>query len=633
MSQTDADYHGDAIDSGPPLHGSGLGSPPMIPARGLRVACDPGRFAAMVRLFIWDEAFPRPRRIPVARRERRPVPSESMHPLPSRRARRAAARVASALAAGLLAQHASPALAQYNLWEQEIGYAALDAEPGALATGAGVPVTLVETTDSSGHYRPDTTGVEFGGKTFHFRSADTGGTSSHANNVARLFFGGRVAGVFNQRSLAPGVTSIDVYRATHWLDTGYLRTASQDPPPPSPNLSRVASHAYLPGTVNNQLRRLDFLVDTDDYIQVVASTGGSGAVTGIGASFNGIAVGQANGLNAQDGTAGPLNGYPTGRHKPDLVATHGTSDSIGIIAGAAAMLIDLGSDPALSNGSHASPRAPGRTLQHAQTSEVVKAALMAGAARSVTNAPWSNAPITDYRAAPAHQAANGLDTRFGAGRLNIQNSYHVIAGGEHDSAQDSAAGPTAGHVPATGFDYDPAFGGANNTNSAATYRFATAPGGGTLTATLAWNARVTYDASSFDLTADVTLNAIALELFEVDAGGALTPVASSASPIDNTQSLWLGLTGGRDYALRVSPIGGASFTQDYALAWRVDGWAAASVPEPASAAALGAGVLLATRRRARALTSSAHGVRGSAPAAPAASPFAPAAASPAPSHP
>jgi hypothetical protein len=488
-------------------------------------------------------------------------------------------------------------------WQHEIGYGLLIDEYGAaLKTGAGVPVTLVEAGYAPKIYMPDGVTLEprFAGKTFSFRSG-TPVFSDHATNVAAYFFSNHSPGTFTQRSLARGVTSIDLY-STGWLDSHYLRNdAGLSPPPVSPNHSRVASHAYhLSSTTGlvNYMRRIDYLTHTDDYLHFVASTGGSGSVQSLAASYNAVAVGHPSGLNAEGGTVG-LYAYPEGRHKPDIVVTHTTSDSIGIISGAAAMLIELGADPALSNGAYTSPRT-GQTIRHAQTSETIKAALMAGAMRHTTYVPWTGHAITTYRDTEAHRTDNGLDTRYGAGRLNVQHSYKIIAAGEQDSAQDAATSPTAGHIGAYGFDYDPAFGGAAGSNAVASYRFATAPDGGNLTATLAWNAGITYTVGgSFDLTANTLFHAIELLLYDVtDAAPVL--VASSSSAIDNTQSLWQDLPGERQYLMQVQPLAGQeAFVWDYALAWRIDGWAAAAIPEPASAALLWiglAGMLYRPRR-------------------------------------
>ena len=99
-----------------------------------------------------------------------------------------------------------------------------------------------------------------------------------------------------------------------------------------------------------------------------------------------------------------------------------------MVSASAALLVETGhTQTGLSNGSYTSPRT-GLTIYHAETSEVVKAALMAGADRRTANG--RGAEITDYTV----DTSNGLDSRFGAGQVNIYNSYHILTGGEHNSA-------------------------------------------------------------------------------------------------------------------------------------------------------------------------------------------------------
>ena len=113
---------------------------------------------------------------------------------------------------------------------------------------------------------------------------------------------------------------------------------------------------------------------------------------------------------------------------------------------------------------------------------------MAGALRS-TNGNVAAPDITDYRVAAGNQASNGLDRRFGAGQLNIANSYHIIAAGEKNSLQDSSAG--GGQAGLRGFDYDPRFGGAAGTNNdVATYYFPVQATDAQFTFALVWNLKL-----------------------------------------------------------------------------------------------------------------------------------------------
>jgi hypothetical protein len=196
---------------------------------------------------------------------------------------------------------------------------------------------------------------------------------------------------------------------------------------------------------------------------------------------------------------------------------------------------------------------------------VIKAALMAGADRRTANG--RGAEITDYKV----DTSNGLDSRFGAGQVNIYNSYHVLTGGEHNSAQDGNA--TA--IGRYGFDYDPAFGGLSGSNTTGSYSFTAdfASLAREIFASLVWNIDIGPSGGPrADPVGTATLYNLDLELYDVTSGGTL--VAYSASTLDNTENIWFNLLYGHSYRLDVVRGSGQSdFLWDYGLAWRV-------VPEP-----------------------------------------------------
>jgi hypothetical protein len=166
-------------------------------------------------------------------------------------------------------------------------------------------------------------------------------------------------------------------------------------------------------------------------------------------SMNSIAVGLTNG-NHPIGTL-PVGGiYTAGRSKPDLVVpSYATSFGTPMVSAATAVLIQAGhTNPSFSKGSYTLARVPTQRIYHAETSEVIKAALLAGASRTVFNSDGST--LLDYRRDASVQTANGLDVRFGAGQLNVYNSYRILAGGEYNALEDG--GPQL--VGASGFDYE-----------------------------------------------------------------------------------------------------------------------------------------------------------------------------------
>ncbi|MCL4792320.1 MAG: hypothetical protein KJ040_09755, partial [Gammaproteobacteria bacterium] len=202
----------------------------------------------------------------------------------------------------------------------------------------------------------------------------------------------------------------------------------------------------------------------------------------------------------------------------------------------------------------------GLLVRNAERSEVIKAALMAGADRVTHDSTSIN--LLNYRAGSAERTSNGLDRRYGAGQLNVRNSYWILAGGEQGSAED---GNTASNVGSRGFDYDPYFGGASGSNSTATYPLPVETTPRLLTAALVWNLDINGGtANNFNPAA--TLHDLNIEV--IDMGAAGTPVvAASLSAIENTENIWMVVPAGARYALRVTRAG--SFRWDYGLAWQL----------------------------------------------------------------
>ncbi len=490
-------------------------------------------------------------------------------------------RTSLSVIAAITAMSAGNAYGQYANWLMDIGYGKLTSEyGGSLATGSNVPVTIVE----SGGY-PDVNDDRFTpGKTLTPRTGTLGSTS-HATIVGALFFGDSSG--FSQRSVAPGIANIDMYN-TSW-SSAYFLTPGTIGPHTSPNGSRVATHAYGEGTTLSNLSRIDWVVQADDYAQVV----GSNLVSGHGNGFNSIAVAPVAGVSgsALNGSVEVSAGTPyvAGRYRPDVTGPRGTtSDAIGATGGIVALLVSRGKT---TTSHHSYTARPGYTVTSGDTSEVIKAALMAGASR-FTSGNLDTVNISNYRSA-GNQTNNGLDKRFGAGLVNVYTSYKIIDAGEQDSNEDGALGQNGG-ISQYGFDYDPAFGGADSSNATATYGFK-ATANGKFAASLVWNLKVAGPQGEYNnFSSAATLYDLDLKLIDVTAGNAI--VQSSASTIDNTENLWVDLIADHIYQMQVTTKS-VSFTWDYGLAWQ-SSVALAPIPEPASMIALGgfAGLLLRRRR-------------------------------------
>jgi autotransporter-associated beta strand protein len=459
----------------------------------------------------------------------------------------------------------STASAQAGI-KEDVGLPTLQAQVGYVSRGAGVRVAMTEALVNGG-YTPMTELPEFTGKHFEFRSGQPG-NSAHATWVAQNFFG-------LNSSIAPGISVIELYEANDYMAAGQLNVGSRTlNPEPSPQNSRVGNHSWISvgstteGTLD-LLERQDWLIEQDDYVQVVGMNNGDINTNPVFSnSFNVISVGRTDGQHAINSVH--LGGiYTHYRTRPDIVAPMNyTSFSTPVVAAASALLIDTAHTATyLSDGSYPASRFSSETIYHGETSEVVKAILMAGASRLAFNSTDSSA-LVDYRAAASRQSTNGLDKRYGAGQLDVENSMSILMSGEQNSREDGRAFD----VLSAGFDYDPQFGGANGANSSGIYDFTAGWTGQTLTASLVWNVKVDINrVKQGNYVNAATLHDLNLSLYDITTG-APALVAASSSNNQNTENLWASLVGGRRYRMEVSRgINQAPFASDYGLAWSTVG--------------------------------------------------------------
>lgn len=456
-------------------------------------------------------------------------------------------------------------------YKEDMGFTELQAElGGSMPNGSGIHATQVEARTSynpDGPFMPNTADPQFSGKTLTKKTSDgVSGSSDHATSVGRLFYG-------NASSLSPGITHIDCYEVIHFLSSGFLHHgysyqpgysfSSSDKSSPS----RVANHSWVGGTdpisdSSDILRRLDFLIETDEFIQVVAPDNASSGKPLLISAFNSISVGRSDGSH-QRGSVAVDAVYAAGRVKPDVVVPYTpTSYSAPLGASAAALLVQTGKAAALSTDpvQQYTTNRDGTQIRNAERPEVVKAALMAGALRCPVTSG-----VTDYRVAPENQSANGLDKRFGAGQVNVYHSYRIIAAGEQNSAEDYPAGQ--GNIGVYGFDFDPFFGGNDASNTTASYSFTADQSHRMLYASLVWNIAI-HGGTWNDFNNAASLYNLDLFLHDVTDSQNPRLLASSTGSGDNTENLWVPLAPGRKYRLQVTRQG--AFKWDYALAWRME---------------------------------------------------------------
>ena len=298
---------------------------------------------------------------------------------------------------------------------------------------------------------------------------------------------------------------------------------------------------------------LDHIVNTEGRtITVAAGNDGpdGGSVMGRPpGAFNVITVGATGEIG---GT--PLIDYgrvvgfssrgPTddGRAKPDIVAPgsmlrlptlgsgwidgSGTSFATPLVAGGAALLMQMGGD-----------------LGYSTDPKVVKSILLNSADKL---AGWTNT------------STRPLDFAQGAGQMNLREAYLQYLPGEH----------APGAVPGVGWDTEQVTESAENV-----YLLdLNVPAGEFITATLVWDRIVTTDTEDVETAVYGFDHLDNLDLFLYRANDLTTPLATSASTIDNVEHLYfLAPTTGR-YAIGVRMSDAASGDlETYALAWGVVG--------------------------------------------------------------
>jgi hypothetical protein len=406
-----------------------------------------------------------------------------------------------------------------------IGVTALWAQDPTL-TGQGVIVTQVESGIDPLQFEVNPGSPGQPDKLFIYRSTvglsgtfpnRVGSESTHADQVAENFYG-------ENTGVAPGLRLVVNYETQFFYPV--VIVAEQ------PTTARVFNQSFELG-YHDTAQDLAYDNYIARYHTVVASgIGNGGAVLTPSDCYNGLGVGAYGGASSTGPTA-------DGRCKPDITAPAGvTSFSTPLVSGAAAILIQAG-------------REQGVSAAAAVDSRTVKALLLTGA---VKPPGWT------------HTTTAPLDPNYGAGVLNVFNSYMELAGGQHEPAATGLS-RAAGHPPLTsgttinvarGWDYrgiasDAAAEGVSH------YRIMMS-GTGALITTLAWNKGYRERAIN------------QLGLYVYDGSGDL--LGSSESTVDNVQHVYLtGLAAGT-YEIEVVKTAGAvgkagvvTGREVYALVW------------------------------------------------------------------
>ncbi len=351
-----------------------------------------------------------------------------------------------------------------------------------------------------------------------------GGESFHANSVAEAFYG-------TASGVAPGVAHVDNYDASLFYNARVL---------PQVTISgKIANQSFLfngPSTTYDTT--YDNYAASSFGTLFVNGAGNSGRVTNAPATcFNGIAVGAYGGSSA----VGPTT---DGRSKPDITAPASlTSFSTPMVSGAAAILLQA------ANRNDGGPA----TASRVGDLRTLKALLLNGAEKP---GDWT------------HVAPAPLDTRYGAGVLNVWNSYRQLRGGKQAFNFSTSNGIGGAHPPPNitntlptrhGWDQNTIANSANQesvnhylfdlrNNPNRTY---------TLTATLVWLRQQNQPGIND------------LDLFLYD-NATSNLIASSQSLVDNVEHLFVKNLPPARYDLQVLKNGGAkrvTSSETYALAF------------------------------------------------------------------
>lgn len=358
--------------------------------------------------------------------------------------------------------------------------------------------------------------------------------SGHADEVGGGFYG--LPG-----GVSTNVSHIDNVEADNFYDMRVPMLLNPDP------AARIVNESFVDPTPTNQ-------VPADKYYDNYAAQFNVLFITGVGdgvalgdttyplppsTCYNGIGVSAYYNTNATG--IGPT--ADNGRAKPDITAPLSpTSYSTPLVSGAAAILMQAG------------VRGDGGTDTNSATdSRTVKALLLNGAIKPTT---WSN------------PSPSPLDPLFGAGILDVLESYGQLTGGKHGFIATGTVTNNGPHPPT---------GAAGNVSSLVGWDFNTISSSSTMDAINHYCFSVANSAGDSPFSATMTLvwnrqlnqtniNNLDLFLYDMNKGSL---VASSTSRVDNVEHIFLPQLPAGRYDLEVLKHGGSITTTSeiYALAF------------------------------------------------------------------
>lgn len=429
--------------------------------------------------------------------------------------------------------------------ESPVGRGLLERRLGSHAPrGEGVVVLLCEAPDNGGWMPERAAGALRGVRIESIGGAS--GPSGHATMAASAVV-----------AMAPSISAI-LACSSQWFIDEFLRGGRDEPPRSLPRQVGVLCFPWVgsagPGD-RGLLQRLDLVLADGVGFAVAGQRPGSRLLA---SAYNAISAGSEG--SQSRGTDDSLDG--PGRCKPEIVGPDAASRVTAWVAGAAAVLLDAaGSLPSL------------REVPQARRNETIRAALLAGAARS---AAWSNLP-GESRDRLADATSVPLDRDLGAGRLDLNRAHLVLTGGYHPSSDGDPP-----EVAARGWSFVP-----ESSSSTRSWRIDLPQGAAELAVVACWNRTFRPGGLEWSLADfDLSIRRVGDESPEGGASGAIAESGNlaSLSRVDNVEMILLrGVRAGRyefTLARREGPAAAA------AVAWLASGpMRGPATPEPAAAAA------------------------------------------------
>ena len=401
---------------------------------------------------------------------------------------------------------------------------------GSLEDGTGVTSAQVESEVNGVAYLANPTVTQFSNTIFVDGTGTNIGASGHATSV-----GARMYGSFSMASgLGRTTNPITGYGASDFLVN---QTNIDNGSDPEPFDFDVANHSYIlylsltdltTAQGVNILQRFDFMANQGETTHCVGANNGSNTATPefLSNSYNSISVGRTDGNHSR----GTTTIYGAGRVKPEIVAPEtATSFSTPLVSASAAILHEAGA---------------GTT---ATRTETIRALLLSGATKDEF-ADWNRT------------TTRPLDEVFGAGELNIYNSYMSLQGGEFNGSTTTPTAP----VGLNGWDYEEQIVAGNDM----IYEFEVSAGTklDQLSIALCWNMDIIDNASFFPnaFVPSENLGDLNLEFYDSSDSFLGNLLDESKSTVDNVEHIYLQDLPAGTYHLKIS----SDTNKDFGVAWR-----------------------------------------------------------------